>query len=65
MNHQSEKEKEEFAGCPCKRIKCERHGDCAACREHHLCFKRKMRPACDRLKDKAVKKDEIKNGGTP
>ena len=21
--------------CPCKRTRCERHGDCVACREHH------------------------------
>ena len=21
--------------CPCKKRKCPRHGDCAACREHH------------------------------
>lgn len=34
--------------CPCKRMQCPRHGDCAACRDHHDQFKRKMRPACER-----------------
>lgn len=23
------------ADCPCKRTRCQRHGDCVACREHH------------------------------
>lgn len=26
--------------CPCKRKKCERHGNCGACREHHAKTKR-------------------------
>lgn len=34
--------------CPCKRVKCERHGDCAACRAHHAEIKRSPN-ACERL----------------
>ena len=36
--------------CPCKRVKCERHGDCAACRAHHLASQRKPLTACEREK---------------
>lgn len=36
--------------CPCKRTKCERHGDCKACEEHHRNSKRKVLTACERLK---------------
>lgn len=46
------KENEYMVECPCKRLNCSRHGDCAACREHHDSFKSKMRVACDRLKKK-------------
>ncbi len=34
--------------CPCKKKKCERHGDCDACRAYHAESKRK-RP-CERIK---------------
>ena len=44
--------KEDEINCPCKRIKCERHGDCKACREHHNAKKRKVIPACDRKRAK-------------
>lgn len=40
--------------CPCKRIQCERHGNCAACKEHHY-TKKKYLPACERIKAKAEK----------
>ena len=33
------------AACPCKRRKCPRHGDCAACRAHHA--GRRCPPACE------------------
>lgn len=33
--------------CPYKRVKCERHGDCEACREHHVTKKNTV--ACERL----------------
>ncbi len=33
--------------CPCKR-KCERHGDCAACRAYHAQSKRKYPVACEK-----------------
>lgn len=36
--------------CPCKRMRCERHGDCAACREHHKT--KKCIIACERLAKK-------------
>mgnify|MGYP005608278975 FL=1 len=42
--------------CPCKRVKCERHGDCAACKEHHSSQK-KCPTACER----AARKEERKN----
>lgn len=42
--------------CPCKRIKCERHGQCEACREHHM-LKKKTLPYCERLKEKVVRKE--------
>jgi hypothetical protein len=37
--------------CPCKRAKCERHGKCAACMEHHRT--KKHPPACKRENKKA------------
>lgn len=40
--------------CPCKRIKCERHGNCNACREHHN--DKKSLTFCDRLKKKEQRK---------
>lgn len=43
------------ADCPCKRAKCERHGDCAACRAHHAA-KKNAPPACDRLRQKEARK---------
>ncbi|MDD3336885.1 MAG: GNAT family N-acetyltransferase [Eubacteriales bacterium] len=33
--------------CPCTRSRCQRHGDCAACREHHKSKKNTV--ACERL----------------
>lgn len=34
--------------CPCKRTKCERHGDCDACNRHHNLNEGKILTACDR-----------------
>jgi len=31
---------EKKAGCPCPHTSCARHGDCTACRAHHLAAKR-------------------------
>ncbi|NLK95097.1 MAG: hypothetical protein GX275_07880 [Clostridiales bacterium] len=42
--------------CPCKRKKCERHGYCTACKEHHR-SKRKPLTACERIKAKEERKD--------
>ncbi|MCI1955566.1 MAG: hypothetical protein LKJ21_04220 [Oscillospiraceae bacterium] len=33
------------AGCPCPRLKCRRHGDCAECRKQHRRIKKP--PYCD------------------
>ena len=35
--------------CPCKKLTCPRHGDCAACRLHHASHK-KYPPICEREK---------------
>ncbi len=35
--------------CPCKRIKCERYGDCVACKEHHHTSERTPLTACERI----------------
>lgn len=42
--------------CPCKRIKCKRHGDCATCREHHHAPERQSPTNCERLRKKAERK---------
>lgn len=36
--------------CPCKRVKCERYGDCEACRKHHN--NKKTLTRCEKLKKK-------------
>ena len=41
--------------CPCKRKKCERHGNCDACRAHHHDSSRKPLTACARLEQKSSK----------
>lgn len=48
--------------CPCKRTACERHGDCAACKEHHhsSCGRYPL-ATCERLA--AKKKNAGKKGG--
>ena len=46
--------------CPCKREKCKRHGNCAACREHHK--ERNKLPACERLEKKIERKNRRKQG---
>lgn len=45
--------------CPCKKKKCERHGDCDACRAYHAESKRK-RP-CERTKKKLLSMNEYIN----
>lgn len=40
---------EAIVNCPCKKTKCERHGNCDACRAYHTGSKRK-RP-CERTKN--------------
>lgn len=52
------KENEEI-NCPCKRLKCERHGDCNACRAYHnsSISKRKLFPACEKAAVKKSKPD--------
>jgi hypothetical protein len=46
--------------CPCKKLKCPRHGDCAACRLHHATGG-KYPPFCDRP-GKKVKKPDAQKG---
>lgn len=38
--------------CPCRRVRCPRHGDCAACREHHRACGRKPLTYCEKLEQK-------------
>ena len=47
----------ENRNCPCKKLECERHGDCAACKEHHRSVKKKVIPECERLKLKEEKEN--------
>ena len=47
--------------CPCKRIKCERYGNCNACREHHK--NKKSLTFCDRLKKKEQRKADRQRKG--
>lgn len=46
--------KDQTTDCPCKRVKCPRHGDCNACKAHHLTEKPKLLPTCERLRAKAA-----------
>ena len=56
---ENEKEAAKVAiSCPCKRTKCERRGDCEACRAHHA--EKHMRTACERLQEKAERKQRNK-----
>ena len=41
--------------CLCKRVNCPRHGNCAACREHHHNSRRKKLTRCEKLQQKAVR----------
>ncbi len=41
--------------CPCRRIKCVRHGNCAECRAHHHKLKKLQLPWCERIKSKEQK----------
>lgn len=43
--------------CPCKRKKCERYGNCNACKEHHHNSARKPMTACERLEAKKERKN--------
>jgi hypothetical protein len=42
--------------CPCKRTKCERYGDCIACKEHHNTSDKKLLTACERIEAKEERK---------
>lgn len=42
--------------CPCRRMNCPRHGDCAACREHHHVSGRKPLTRCEKLARKEQRK---------
>lgn len=36
--------------CPCRRKRCERHGNCEECRKHHAESKRQIPVACEKKK---------------
>lgn len=38
--------------CPCKRVTCQRHGDCIACYEHHQKSNIRYETACEQRKKK-------------
>ncbi|HAB61641.1 MAG TPA: hypothetical protein DCE48_13275 [Lachnospiraceae bacterium] len=42
----------EQSNCPCKRTKCERHGKCEECIEHHKKKESKYEPYCMRKSKK-------------
>lgn len=49
--------------CPCKRISCPRHGDCASCREHHHISRRSGLTRCemlDLIRQKYSQKEKMK-----
>ena len=50
------------AACPCKRLSCPRHGDCAACREHHHACARKPLTRCEKLAEKARRREKKGSG---
>lgn len=41
--------------CPCRRVNCKRHGDCAACREHHHNVHKIPLTTCERIEAKKKK----------
>ena len=41
---------------PCKRLYCPRHGNCAACQEHHHANGRKPLTCCEKLVQKEQRK---------
>ena len=48
----------EQESCPCRRVNCPRHGDCAACREYHHASGRKPLTRCEKLERKEQRKAE-------
>ncbi len=48
-------ERNQNTKCPCKKLKCERHGNCDACREYHKTDGNKYIPVCERKYNNAVK----------
>lgn len=46
----ADKVNSEHNACPCKRVKCKRHGDCIACCAHHM-TKKHSPVACERRKE--------------
>ena len=41
--------------CPCKHIKCERHGDCNSCMNHHHKSEKISDTSCERMRKKEEK----------
>ena len=54
---------EKNAACPCRRVECPRHGDCAACKEHHHSSPRKPLTRCEKLARKEQRKAERQGRG--
>lgn len=48
--------------CPCRRVNCPRHGDCAACLEHHHASDRKPLTRCEKLAQKGRRNAERRAG---
>lgn len=47
--------------CPCKRTKCERHGNCSECMLHHRNSNKQPLTACERKikkEERAAKREE-------
>lgn len=51
---------EKNKSCPCKRVKCERRGDCAVCRGHHHAPERRSLTSCEHLRKKAERGAAVK-----
>jgi len=48
--------KERNEKCPCKRVQCERLGDCEACKEHHRTVETRYKVACERIAERNAKR---------
>ncbi len=56
MEKGNEKRTAENVECPCRWKNCRRHGDCAACKEHHRGLNRKPLTACEEIQKKKLER---------